>query len=305
MRYYRSMQDLIGNTPLVEIRHFNLPQHTRIFAKAEFMNPGGSVKDRVGKSMILEAEKRGLLVPGGIIVEATAGNTGIGIAFAALNRGYKVIFVVPEKFSMEKQVLMRALGADIVHTSRAGGMLAAEKRANEIKDSLPHAIVLGQFRNPANPAAHYQTTGPEIYRDLDGRISSFIMGAGSGGTYSGIMRYLKEKNPDIKGILADPVGSTLGGGEHGDYDIEGIGNDFVADTMDMSLVDEVIKVTDVEAFRAARMLAAREGILAGSSSGAAMAAAWKAVENGASGNIVILLPDRGERYFSKHLYEEE
>ena len=305
MRYYRSMQDLIGNTPLVEIRHFNLPQHTRIFAKAEFMNPGGSVKDRVGKSMILEAEKSGLLVPGGTIVEATAGNTGIGIAFAALNRGYKVIFVVPEKFSMEKQVLMRALGADIVHTSRAGGMLAAEKRANEIKDSLPHAIVLGQFRNPANPAAHYQTTGPEIYRDLDGRISSFIMGAGSGGTYSGIMRYLKEKNPDIKGILADPVGSTLGGGEHGDYDIEGIGNDFVADTMDMSLVDEVIKVTDVEAFRATRMLAAREGILAGSSSGAAMAAAWKAVKHGASGNIVILLPDRGERYFSKHLYEEE
>lgn len=305
MRYYRSMQDLIGNTPLVEIRHFNLPQHTRIFAKAEFMNPGGSVKDRVGRSMILEAEKSGLLVPGGTIVEATAGNTGIGIAFAALNRGYKVIFVVPEKFSMEKQVLMRALGADIVHTSRAGGMLAAEKRANEIKDSLPHAIVLGQFRNPANPAAHYQTTGPEIYRDLDGRISSFIMGAGSGGTYSGIMRYLKEKNPDIKGILADPVGSTLGGGEHGDYDIEGIGNDFVADTMDMSLVDEVIKVTDVEAFRATRMLAAREGILAGSSSGAAMAAAWKAVEHGASGNIVILLPDRGERYFSKHLYEEE
>ena len=305
MRYYRSMQDLIGNTPLVEIRHFNLPQHTRIFAKAEFMNPGGSVKDRVGKSMILEAEKSGLLVPGGTIVEATAGNTGIGIAFAALNRGYKVIFVVPEKFSMEKQVLMRALGADIVHTPRAGGMLAAEKRANEIKDSLPHAIVLGQFRNPANPAAHYQTTGPEIYRDLDGRISSFIMGAGSGGTYSGIMRYLKEKNPDIRGILADPVGSTLGGGEHGDYDIEGIGNDFVADTMDMSLVDEVIKVTDVEAFRATRMLAAREGILAGSSSGAAMAAAWKAVKHGASGNIVILLPDRGERYFSKHLYEEE
>jgi cysteine synthase A len=182
-------------------------------------------------------------------------------------------------------------------------MLGAEKKANELKETIPGAISLEQFRNMSNPQAHYETTGPEIYDDLDGKIDYFLAGAGSGGTYSGAAKYLKEKNPAIKGILADPVGSTMGGGEHGDYNIEGIGNDFIADTMDMSLVDSVIKVNDDDAFTGARALASKEGIFAGSSSGAALSAALKLIESGARGNIVIILPDRGDRYFSKGLYE--
>jgi cysteine synthase A len=303
MGYYKSMQELIGHTPLVELTHLGLPEGARIFAKLELYNPSGSVKDRTGQYMIADAEKKGKLAAGGTIIEATAGNTGLGIAFAALNKGYKVIFVVPTKFSQEKQTLMRALGAEIINTPREGGMLGAEKKANELKETIPGAISLEQFRNMSNPQAHYETTGPEIYDDLDGKIDYFLAGAGSGGTYSGAAKYLKEKNPAIKGILADPVGSTMGGGEHGDYNIEGIGNDFIADTMDMSLVDSVIKVNDDDAFTGARALASKEGIFAGSSSGAALSAALKLIESGARGNIVIILPDRGDRYFSKGLYE--
>ncbi len=302
MKYYDSMHDLIGNTPIVKLNHLGLPEGVNIFAKLELMNPGGSVKDRVGKSMVEDAEKRGVLKKGGTIIEATAGNTGLGIAFAALGRGYRVIFCVPEKFSQEKQMLMRALGAEIVHTSLGGGMLGAEAKAKEMLKEIPGSVMLGQFHNPANPQAHYETTGPEIYRDLDGKIDAFIMGAGTGGTYSGTMRYLKERDKNIRGILADPIGSTIGGGEHAPYEIEGIGNDFIADTMDMSLVDEVIKVSDDEAFTASRDLARLEGIFAGSSSGASLAAARTYTKNGGKGNIVILLPDRGDRYLSKHLY---
>ena len=253
--------------------------------------------------MIADAEKKGALKPGGTIVEATAGNTGLGIAFAALNKGYRIIFVVPTKFSEEKQTLMRALGAQIINTPREGGMLGASAKAEELRASIPGAVSLEQFKNQANPLAHYETTGPEIYRDLDGNIDYLVAGAGSGGTYTGVVRYLKEQNPEIREILADPVGSTMGGGEHGDYDIEGIGNDFIADTMDMSLVDEVVKISDSEAFSGARELALKEGIFAGSSSGAALSAAKKLIAKGAKGNIVIILPDRGDRYFSKHLYE--
>jgi cysteine synthase A len=303
MGYYESMQELIGGTPLLKLNNIDLPDGVQIFAKLELYNPAGSVKDRIGKYMIEDAEKRGLLKSGGTIVEATAGNTGLGVAFAALNKGYHVIFVVPTKFSEEKQTLMRALGAEIINTPREGGMLGAAKKAEELRATIPNAISLEQFKNPANPLAHYETTGPEIYSDLEGKIDYFVAGAGSGGTYTGIARYLKEKDPDIKGILADPVGSTMGGGEHGDYDIEGIGNDFIADTMDMSLVDEVIKITDSEAFSGARELAAKEGVIAGSSSGAALAAAKKLIAEGAKGNIVIVLPDRGDRYFSKNLYK--
>ena len=303
MAFYSSMQELIGNTPIVELKHVGMPEGVRLFAKLELYNPAGSVKDRTGSYMIADAEKKGLLKPGGTIVEGTAGNTGLGIAFAALNRGYKVIFVVPTKFSEEKQTLMRALGATIINTPREEGMLGASRKAEEIRASIPGAVSLKQIENPANPLAHYETTGPEIYSDLEGEIDYIVAGAGSGGTYSGIVKYLKEQNPDIKGILADPVGSTMGGGEHGDYNIEGIGNDFIADTMDMNLVDEVIKVTDDDAFAGARQLAVREGIFAGSSSGAAFAAAKKLAESGAKGNIVIVLPDRGDRYFSKHLYD--
>lgn len=303
MKYYKSMQDLIGNTPLVQISNISLPDNVRLFAKLELYNPAGSVKDRIGKYMIEDAEKKGLLKPGGTIVEATAGNTGLGIAFAALNRGYKVIFVVPTKFSEGKQTLMSALGAAIIHTPRDEGMLGAAKKAEELRASIPGAVSLEQFKNQANPLAHYKSTGPEIYNDLDGNIDYLVAGAGSGGTYTGVVRYLKEQNPQIQGVLADPVGSTIGGGEHGDYDIEGIGNDFIADTMDISLVDKVIKITDDDAFKGSRVLAAKEGIFAGSSSGAAFAAALKLVQSGAEGNIVVIFPDRGDRYFSKHLYE--
>ena len=302
MSYFESTQDLIGNTPIVKLSHLNLPEGVNLFAKLELYNPGGSVKDRIGRSMIEDAEEKGLLNPGGTIVEGTAGNTGLGIAFAALNRGYRVIFIVPTKFSVEKQTLMRALGAEIINTPREEGMLGAEAKAEELRASIPGAVTLRQFKNLANPKAHYETTGPEIWRDLEGKIDYLVAGAGSGGTYSGVVRYLKEQNPAIKGILADPVGSTMGGGEHGDYNIEGIGNDFVADTMDMSLVDKVVKVDDNDAFTGARELARKEGIFGGSSSGAALSAAKKLIDSGARGNIVVIFPDRGDRYFSKNLY---
>ena len=304
MNYYDSMQELIGNTPLVKINNIELPENVNLFAKLELYNPAGSVKDRVGKAMLDDAEERGLIKPGGTIIEGTAGNTGLGIAFAALNRGYKVIFVVPEKFSQEKQILMHALGAEIVHTPEEDGMLGAAAKAEELKAQIPGAVALGQFKNPANPKIHHDTTGPEIYKALDGHIDHFVAGAGSGGTYSGVVRYLKEQDPDIKGILADPVGSTMGGGEHAPYKIEGIGNDFIADTMDMSLVDRIYKINDDEAYAGSRLLASKEGIIAGSSTGAAFAAAQKLIADGAVGNIVFIAPDRGDRYFSKKLFEE-
>ena len=299
---YTSYQKAIGNTPLVQLSRFDLPQDVALYAKLELANPGGSVKDRVGLAMIEDAEKRGALKPGGTIIEGTAGNTGIGIAFAAIGRGYKVIFVVPDKFSGEKVALLSALGAEIVRTPRSGGMLLAESRAEELARSIPNSVILGQFRNPANPRSHYETTGPEIFDDLKGKVDFFIAGAGSGGTFSGVARYLKEKNPYVRAILADPIGSTMGGGPHGDYNIEGIGNDFIAETMDMSLVDEVIKVSDDEAFSACKELAKREGVIAGSSSGAAFVAAQKAIKKGIRGYIVVLFPDRGDRYFSKGLF---
>lgn len=302
MARFESTRALIGNTPLVKLNHLDLPEGVNLYAKLELYNPSGSVKDRIGLYMVEDAERRGILKSGGAIVEATAGNTGLGIAFAALNRGYRVVFVVPTKFSQEKQTLMAALGADIVNTPREEGMLGAERKAEELLRMIPGAVSLRQFHNPANPLAHYETTGPEIWRDMEGKVDYLVAGAGSGGTFTGIVRYLKEQNPAVQGVLADPVGSTMGGGEHGDYDIEGIGNDFIPDTMDMSLVDQVVKITDNEAFRAVRVLARREGVFAGSSSGGALAAAKKLIEGGARGNIVVVFPDRGDRYFSKGLY---
>ena len=303
MRYYDSMQALIGNTPLVRLGNIIQSDGVNVFAKLELYNPSGSVKDRTGLYMINDAEKKGLLKKGGTIVEATAGNTGLGIAFATLNRGYKIIFVVPTKFSAEKQSLLRALGAEVINTPRELGMLGAVAKAEEIKAQIPDSISLEQFKNQSNPLAHYETTGREIYEDLDGHIDYVVAGAGSGGTYTGILRYIKERVPSAKGILADPVGSTMGGGEHSDYNIEGIGNDFIAETMDMSLVDDVIKVNDDEAFNTARLLAKTEGVIAGSSSGAAMAAVFKLIESGAKGNIVTVFPDRGDRYFSTGLFD--
>ncbi len=299
---FNSVQEMIGNTPILKLTHMGVKPSVNLYAKLELMNPAGSVKDRVGQYMIKDAEDRGILKPGGTIVDATAGNTGIGIAIAALNKGYRIIFTVPEKFSIEKQKIMAALGTEIVHTPRADGMLGADRKADEIIAATPGAISLKQFNNPANPLSHYETTGPEIYKQLDGQVDDLVAGAGSGGTFSGVVKYLKEQRADIKGVLADPVGSIIGGGEHADYDIEGIGNDFIADTMDVSLIDKVIKIVDKEAFEASRSLALHEGILAGSSSGAALHAALKLAEEIESGNIVVIFPDRGDRYISKGLF---
>ena len=300
---FENVREMIGNTPMLKLSHMGVKPGVNIYAKLELMNPAGSVKDRVGVYMIDDAIRKGLLKEGGTIIDATAGNTGIGIAVAALNQGIRVIFTVPEKFSIEKQKVMRALGAEIVHTSREDGMLGAEQKAEELLKTIPGSISLRQFRNPANPLAHYKTTGPEIYKQLDGKIDYFVAGAGSGGTFTGVVKYLKEQDPSIKGILADPYGSTIGGGEHFDYDIEGIGNDFIADTMDITLVDKVIKVTDDEAFDTVKRLAKHEGILAGSSSGAALSAALRLAEEIDEGNIVTVFPDRGDRYLSKGLFD--
>ncbi|MEY8000202.1 PLP-dependent cysteine synthase family protein [Clostridium sp. Mt-5] len=304
MKVFDDIKEMIGETPILKINRFDLKDGVNIYAKLENFNPGGSVKDRIGDYMIKQAEKRGKLKQGYTIIEATAGNTGLGIALGALNRGYKVIFAVPEKFSIEKQVLMRALGAEIVHTPEESGMRGAIEKSKELLNEIPNSISLGQFENEDNPKAHYITTGPEIYEQLKGKIDYFVAGAGSGGTFTGIAKYLKEKNSNIKAILADPDGSTLGGGteEHG-YAIEGIGNDFLPDTMDLNLVDKVIKVNDDEAFSSVRELARREGLIVGSSSGAALSAALKLAETIDRGNIVTVFPDRGDRYFSKNLYD--
>jgi cysteine synthase A len=299
---YDDMQALIGDTPLVRLAHSGFSDDIRVYAKLELYNPAGSVKDRIGKYMLEDAKRRGLLKPGATIIEATAGNTGLGIAFAALNCGYRLIMVVPTKFSQEKQILLRALGAKIINTPKEGGMLQAEEMANSLRNQIPGAVSLDQFRNPGNPLAHYETTGPEIWKDLNGRIDYVVAGAGSGGTYTGILRYLKEQNPQIFGVLADPVGSTMGGGEHNPYEIEGIGNDFIADTMDMSLVDQVIKVSDAEALTQVSLLASHEGIIAGTSSGAALAAVHKLAQTAKNGVIVTVFPDRGDRYFSKNIF---
>ena len=305
MDVYMQIQDMIGNTPILKLNHLGVKKEVGLYAKLELMNPAGSVKDRVGVYMLKDAEERGILKPGGTIIEATAGNTGIGIAIAALNKGYNVIFTVPTKFSIEKQKIMKALGAKIINTSREEGMLGAERKAEELLKEIPNSISLKQFRNPSNPLSHYETTGPEIYKQMDGQIDYLVAGAGSGGTFSGIMKYLKEKDKNIQGVLADPYGSIIGGGEHADYDIEGIGNDFIADTMDVSFIDKVVKITDSEAFEASRLLALKEGIMAGSSSGAALFAGLKLAEEIDKGNIVIVLPDRGDRYLSKGLFDIE
>ncbi|WP_252236495.1 MULTISPECIES: cysteine synthase family protein [unclassified Clostridium] len=302
MKYIDDIRSHIGNTPIMKLNNMGIKAGVNVFAKLEFLNPGGSVKDRIGIYMIEDAENKGLLRAGYTIIEATAGNTGLGIALAAINKGYRVIFVVPEKFSVEKQTLMKALGAEIVNTPREDGMLGAVEKANELLKTIKNSITLKQFENKSNPLAHYETTGPEIYKDLDGKIDYFLCGAGSGGTYTGILKYLKEKNSNIKGVLVDPEGSTMGGGEEACYDIEGIGNNFIPKTMDMTYVDDVIKVNDEEAFHIVKQLALKEGLIVGTSSGAAVAAALKLASKIDGGNIVTLLPDRGERYFSKNIY---
>ncbi|WP_024834611.1 PLP-dependent cysteine synthase family protein [Ruminiclostridium josui] len=302
MRYYNDIRELIGGTPLLKLNHSDIKESINIFAKLELFNPSGSVKDRMGVALIEDAEKKGILQKGYTIVEATAGNAGIGIALAALNKGYRIIFAVPEKFSHEKLVVMRALGAEIIHTPLEKGMNGAFEKVEELLAEVKNSVCLSQFTNPVNPKIHYETTGPEIYRDLEGKIDYVVAGAGSGGTISGILKYLKERNKNIKGILADPVGSTMGGGLPGCYSIEGIGNTFMPETMDLSLIDEVIKVNDSQALKQVKLLAKQEGLLVGTSSGAAMYAARVIAQKAEQANVVVIFPDRGDRYISKNIF---
>ncbi|EHK2306595.1 cysteine synthase family protein [Clostridium perfringens] len=302
MKYYNDIRDLIGNTPILKLNNISTKEGVNIYAKIEGTSPGGSCKDRVGIYMVEKAEKEGKLKPGSTIIEATAGNTGIGIALAAINKGYKIMFIVPDKFSIEKQKIMKALGAEIINTPKEEGMEGAINLANSLLSKIPNSLSLNQFKNEANPLAHYETTGRELYDGLDGQIDYFVAGAGSGGTISGVLKFLKENISEVKGILADPVGSIIGGGQCGTYKIEGIGNNFIPETMDMSLVDDVIKVNDEEAFDAVKLLAKKEGLIVGSSSGAAFAAALKLAEKIDKGNIVTIFPDRGDRYFSTDLF---
>ncbi len=307
----------IGNTPLVELARFYSPAGgPRIYAKLEYLNPGGSVKDRIGKSMIDAAEAAGSLVPGGMIIEPTAGNTGIGLALVAAVRGYRCLFVVPARFSQEKQMLMRALGAEIVHTPTKAGIEGAIDKAHELAAEVPDAVVMQQFSNPANVAAHYRTTGPEIWQQMAGQVDAVVIGAGTGGTFTGVVRYLKERNPGVHAVVVQPYGASLGRGYSGSHKIEGIGIDSLETTklLDEDLMDRLIVVNDEEAHAAVQQLARTEGMLVGSSSGAvAHAASLVADEVTSSGRragsdadsvrIVTLFADGGERYLSKGLYD--
>lgn len=303
MNYINDIRDIIGNTPLLKLNHISPNTNVNIFAKLEYLNPGGSIKDRIGMEIISRAEKDGLLKPGYTIIEATAGNTGIGLAIAAFEKGYKLIIVIPEKFSVEKQILMKALGAELIITPSEEGIEGAVKKADALLKETPHSFMASQFDNPANVQAHIKT-GKEIYDALDGKIDILVAGAGSGGTITGIAKYLKSKNPNIKIVLADPVGSILGGGEAGTYKVEGIGNHFIPKVFDKNLIDEVEKIQDEESMYFVRLLSKKEGVLAGSSSGAAVAGAVKqAYRVKTPTNIVVILPDRSDRYFSQHLYD--
>lgn len=298
----QSVLDLIGQTPVLELHPKDLPQGARLFAKLEVFNPGGSVKDRLGRHLIDKAMRDGKLRPGGTVIEPTAGNTGIAIALAAVGKGLRVILVVPEHFSKEKQGLMRALGAEIVSTPRSGGMEGAIAEAQRLAKEL-NGYVPQQFANPDNPEAHYLTTGPELYEQLDGRIDAFVAGGGTGGTLTGTARYLREQRPGVRIVLVEPEGSVFAGGPSGPHRTEGIGNDFVPQTLDLSLVDRIETVSDDEVFAAVRYLAKEHGLLVGTSSGAAFVGAMRTARAMGSGNIATLFPDGAERYLSKGIYD--
>ncbi|MEH7253610.1 cysteine synthase family protein [Neobacillus niacini] len=304
MKVYKNVHDLIGHTPIVEISRFSLPKGVRIFAKLEFMNPGGSVKDRLGIELVREAFESGKLKEGGTIIEPTAGNTGIGLALAALNKGVQVILCVPEKFSIEKQELMKALGAKIVHTSSEKGMRGAIAKANELLTEIPGSYCPQQFGNPANPETYYKTLGPELWEQMDGNIGLFVAGAGTGGTFMGTARYLKDQDKEIKTVIVEPEGSILNGGEPGPHKTEGIGMEFLPGYMEPDYFDAIHTISDEDAFSLVKDLAAKEGLLVGSSSGAAFKAALLEAEVAKEGtNIVVIFPDGSERYLSKKIYE--
>jgi cysteine synthase A len=305
LQVYESALDLIGETPILHLRSFDRPGASAVYAKLEYMNPGGSVKDRTALGMIQDAEKRGLLRPGSTIVEPTAGNTGIGLALVGTLRGYKVIVVVPEKYSREKKQIMMALGAALVSTPTAEGMPGAVNKAREIAAATPGAFLPHQFENPANPEVHYRTTAREIWQQMQGKIDAIVLGAGTGGTFSGVARYVKERNPGVRAILVESEGSVLGGGAPAPHRVEGIGNSFVPKTLDRGLVDEVVAVTDRDAFAAVADLARREGLLVGGSSGAVAFAAGRVAERlGAGRKVVTLFTDIAERYLSQGIFDE-
>lgn len=297
----QSILDLIGHTPVLQLHPPNLPDAVRLYAKLEFFNPGGSVKDRLGRFLIESAVRKGRVRPGGLIVEPTAGNTGIALALAAIAWRIRVILVVPEHFSGEKQKLMRALGGEVVNTPRSSGMAGAIRRAKEIAEELG-GYVPEQFSNPDNPQAHYESTGPELFEQLDGQVNVLVAGAGSGGTLTGVARYLKEQRPSLQVVLVEPQGSVFGGGAAGPHRTEGIGNEFVPEALDMSLVDRIETVPDEEAFAACAELGRSHGLLVGSSSGAAYVGALRIAREMTRGSIATIFPDSSERYLSCGIY---
>ncbi len=303
----KKLTDLIGHTPLLELSKYsaNKSLQTPIIAKVEFFNPGGSVKDRIALSMIEDAEKTGRIKPGATIIEPTSGNTGVGLALVAAVKGYRLILTMPETMSVERRNLVKAYGAKVVLTDGKAGMPGAIKKAEELRDNTPGAVILQQFENPANPQRHYETTGPEIWQDTDGAIDIFVGGVGTGGTISGVGRYLKEQNPKTKVVAVEPATSpVLNGGTSGPHKIQGIGAGFVPKTYDASVIDEVIDVENDAAFLTSRQLAQQEGLLVGISSGAAVYAATLLAQQpeNKEKKIVVLLPDTGERYLSTALY---
>ena len=307
-RIFPSAEALIGGTPLVEIPHIARERNlkARVLVKLEGQNPGGSAKDRVALSMVEDAEKRGLLAPGSTIIEPTSGNTGIGLCVIAAARGYKCVIVMPDSMSAERQQLMRALGANVVLTPGAKGMQGAIEEAERLHKATPGSFIPAQFDNPANPDAHYKTTGPEIFADTDGEVDIFVAGVGTGGTLTGAGRYLKEHKPSVRLIAVEPASSPLlSKGYAGTHGLQGIGANFVPTVLDRTLIDELFPVTEDEAYAAGRLLAAREGILAGISSGAALHAALVLAgkEENAGKTIVALLPDLGDRYLSTPIYQ--
>ena len=309
-KIYENLTALIGHTPLVELKQIEKVEQlqARLIAKVEYFNPGGSVKDRIALAMIEDAEEKGLLKPGAVIIEPTSGNTGIGLAWVASVKGYKLILTMPETMSVERQNLLKALGATLVLTPGAEGMKGAIRKANELKEQHPGAIIPQQFENPANPAIHERTTAEEIWQDTDGVVDYFVAGVGTGGTLNGTAKGLKKHNPSLKAIGVEPAGSpVLSGGNPGPHKIQGIGAGFVPKNFDASVVDQVIPVQDNEAIRASRLLAKHEGLLVGISAGAAIHAAIQLAkkEENKGKTIVALLPDTGERYLSTVLYAFE
>ena len=306
---YKSADQLIGKTPLLELTNTEkkLELKATILAKLEYFNPAGSVKDRIAKAMLDDAEKSGKLKPGSVIIEPTSGNTGIGLASVATARGYRIIIVMPETMSVERRQLMKAYGAELVLTEGAKGMKGAIAKADELAAEIPNSFIPGQFVNPANPEAHFLTTGPEIYEDTDGKVDIFVAGVGTGGTVTGVGKYLKSKNPDVKVVAVEPASSpVLSTGVAGSHKIQGIGAGFVPKVLDTTIYDEIITVTNEDAFATGKMIGKNEGVLVGISSGAAV---WASIElakrpENAGKNIVVLLPDTGDRYLSTPLFAE-